>query len=71
VGLEVFGVTAFDEHRPGAVRQRIAAAYERARSNRLPRRWTLQPPPGWPVAPTLDEELNTRDVLRELHHRTD
>jgi hypothetical protein len=71
VGLEVFRVTAFDEHQPGAVRQRIEAAYERARRNRLPRRWTLQPPAGWPAVPTLDQELDTRDVLRELHARAD
>lgn len=66
-GLEVFRVTGYDEHRSDVVRDRTASAYDRARHGRLPRRWTLDPPPGRPRTPTLDEELDLRDVLRELH----
>ena len=66
-GLEVFRVTGYDEHRPGAVRARIESAYARAEVNGMPRLWTIEPPPGWPVPPTLDDHLETQDVLRQLH----
>ena len=66
-GLEVFRVTGFDEHQPDRVVARIRAAYARAAASGRPRRWTLTPPPGWPAAPTLDQTLDVRDVLREIH----
>lgn len=66
-GLEVFRVTGYDEHHPELVRGRIGSAYERAARLRMPRRWTLQPPAGWQVAPSLDEQLDLQDVLRSLH----
>ena len=66
-GLEVFRVTGYDEHRPGAVRDRIESAYVRAERNRMPRLWTLQPPPGRPALPSLDEHLDLQDVIRSLH----
>jgi hypothetical protein len=66
-GLEVFRVTGFDVHRPDQVIERLRAAYARAASSTSPRRWTLTPPPDWERAPTLDEQLDLHDVLRELH----
>lgn len=66
-GLEVFRVTGFDEHRPGTVRQRIDAAYQRAAARSNAPGWMLQPTPGSGPVPTLDEELDLADVLRDLH----
>ena len=69
-GLEVFRVTGWDARTPGLVRDRIQAAYRRAGVSAMPRRWTLQPPPGWDVAPSLDDVLDLRDVMRELHEQS-
>lgn len=66
-GLEVFRVTGYDEHRPGLVAARIDAAYARAEAGRLPRRWTLRPPPDRPPILSLDDDLDLRDVLRDLY----
>jgi very-short-patch-repair endonuclease len=70
-GLEVFRVTAYDEHVPGAVADRIDAAYRRAAHNRIPRRWTLTPPSGWPHPVPLDGRLQLEEVLQEFRERTD
>lgn len=67
-GLEVFRVTGPDLLHPQRVVDRMRAA--RARALRLPaerRAWTIEPPPWWAPAPTLDEVLDQRDVMRELH----
>ena len=66
-GLEVFRVTGYDEHSPGAVVGRVEAAYRRAARVTVPRDWTLEPPPGWPVSRSLDEELDLADLLRDAH----
>lgn len=65
-GLETFRITGYDEHRVDDIVERIHAAYERAARPRMPRRWTLTAPPGWDPAPSLDDELE----LRELVHST-
>ena len=67
-GLEVVRITAYDEHVPGRVAERIDAAYRRAARNRLPRRWTTTPPRGSAPSLTLDERLELLDVMRDLHH---
>ncbi len=66
-GLEVFRVTGFDAHHPDQVVARVRAAYARAAASNRRRGWTLTPPPDWEVAPTLDEQLDIQDVLRQLH----
>lgn len=71
VGLEVFRVTGFDEHRPGLAADRVRAAYVRAARGGRPRGWTLAAPPGWPVSRTLDEELDLADLLHDLHGRAE
>ena len=68
-GLEVVRITAYDEHVPGQVAERIDAAYQRAARNRLPRRWTATPPRGAEPSLTLDERLELIDVMRDLHQR--
>jgi len=70
-GLEIFRVTAYDEHDPGAIAARIEAAYRRAARNRMPRRWTLTPPRGWSAAMSLDQRLQLKAVLQEFRERTD
>ena len=64
-GLEVFRVTGFDLRDPAAVVRRMHATRQRALRNPRPRTWTIEPPPGWATAPTLDEVLDHRDFLRE------
>ena len=66
-GLEVFRVTGYDEHRPEGIVARARSSYARAAASTQRRRWTLEPPPGWPTAPTLDEQLDVRDLMRRLH----
>jgi hypothetical protein len=51
---------------PDRVVARIEAAYRRAAAGRPARRWTLKPPPGWPVSPTLDEQLDLAELRRQL-----
>jgi hypothetical protein len=63
-GLEVFRVTGYDGRDVDRVVARIHSAYERAALNRVPRRWTLTPPPGWEVGLSLDETF----ALQELIH---
>lgn len=68
VGLEYLTVTG-----PDVPRRRIAAERmltTRARALFLPdrdRAWTTTPPPGWPLAPSLDELLAHRALMAELH----
>jgi hypothetical protein len=71
-GLEVFHVTYVDVLDPAVVTARARAAYQRAK-RRAPgeRTWTLDPPPGWEPARLLDQDLDYRDLLRELHERWD
>ena len=47
----------------------IDAAYRRSARNRLPRRWTSTPPPGWDRSLTLDERLEVVEVMRDLHQQ--
>lgn len=67
-GLEVFRVTSVDLARPSTVVARARAAYARARGIPGHRRtWTLEPPPGWEPALSVDETLTERDLVREMH----
>lgn len=71
-GLEVFRVTAVDLASRRAVVDRALAA--RRRATWLPRHlrtWTIQPPEHWEPAPSLDEILDRRDLVRELHEGWD
>lgn len=68
LGLEYVKVTGPDLLRPSVVVDRMLSTRSRARF--LPeaeRPWTLEPPPGWPRAQSLDEILDCRDLLAELH----
>ena len=72
VGLEYLTVTGPDVPRRDRVVQRILST--RARALFLPeheRAWTIDPPPGWPVAPTLDGLLAQRAVMAEVHEPSD
>ena len=67
-GLEFFRVTGPDL----PVRSRVVArmAATRARASWLDagaRQWSIVPPPNWAAAPSLDEILDERDLLRELY----
>jgi hypothetical protein len=62
-GLEVFRVTGFDEHHLADMVSRIHSAYERAAVNRMPRRWTLTPPPGWEVPLSLDDRFEVQELI--------
>jgi hypothetical protein len=67
-GLETLRITGYDLHDKPAMVRRMHEA--RARALWLPedqRRWTLQPPPGQTPSPALDELLDERDFLRNLH----
>ncbi len=67
-GLEVFRVTGLDVLKPERVVDRIL--FHRSRACGLPfekRHWTIAPPRGWEPAQSLDEYLDERDFLRELH----
>lgn len=67
-GLEVFRVTGFDLRDHAAVVRRMQAARLRARWEPPQQRaWTIEPPPGWEVGPSLDERLDHRDFLRACH----
>lgn len=69
-GLEVFRVTSLDLLDRRTVLHRIESSYHRAQHVPRDRRtWTLEPPPGWEPAPSLDELLDTRDALREMHEQ--
>ncbi|MGZ4428651.1 MAG: hypothetical protein ACXVXH_11605 [Nocardioidaceae bacterium] len=67
-GLELVRVTGPDlAHRDRVVR-RIEGAYARARrTTSAGRGWTVTPPPGWEMPPTLDELLDERDARRALY----
>lgn len=69
-GLEVFRITYVDVLDPAAVVARVRATYARA-SRHTPREraWTLEPPPGWVPPRLLDDDLDYRDLLRELHEQ--
>ncbi len=67
-GLEYVTVTGPDLADTARVARRILAARQRARGlDPERRRWTVQPPPWWEVAPPLDDVLDRRDALREIH----
>ncbi len=69
-GLEVFHVTYVDVLDPGVVVARARAAYQRAeRRPSQDRTWTLDPPAGWEPSRRLDDDLDYRDLLRELHEQ--
>jgi very-short-patch-repair endonuclease len=67
-GLEVFRVTGPDLPRTDLLVERMRATRARAhRDGEDHRQWTTVPPPWWDEPPSLDELLDRRDVLRELH----
>jgi hypothetical protein len=58
LGLEYFTVTGPDPPRRAFVAARMRSTRARARHLREPHQaWTVEPPPGWPPALTLDEVL--------------
>ena len=66
--LELFRVTGPDIPQRSRVVQRMASA--RSRAKWLPeadRPWTIVPPSGWPIDPTLDEALDDRDARWALY----
>lgn len=68
LGLEYFTVTGPDLARRSFVAARMLST--RSRAKFLPealRAWTVEPPLGWPRAQTLDEILEYRALLAELH----
>lgn len=67
-GLEVFRITGPDLQHPGRVVGRMKGARDRARWLPPERRsWTTVPPQWWDPAPSLDEILDRRDVMREIY----
>jgi hypothetical protein len=68
-GLEVFRVTSVDLRDPRAVVERAFGAYRRAACTQPRRSWTIEPPPGWEPALSLDEILTARDLVREMHEQ--
>jgi hypothetical protein len=67
-GLEVFHVTGLDLGHTDRVVRRMHAARARALwQPEVERRWTIQPPPWWEEAPSLDDILQRREVMREFH----
>ena len=70
VGLEYLTVTGPDVPRRRLVAERMLTTREKTLFRpRRRRAWTTEPPPGWPVAETLDELLVRRAVMAELHSR--
>ena len=68
--LEMFRVTGLDLGHPDRVVSRMLATRARALWQPLEKRtWTIVPPPWWPVAPSLDDVLDHRDVMREIHQQ--
>jgi hypothetical protein len=68
--LEMFRVTGLDLDHPDRVVSRMHATRARALWQPLETRsWTVVPPPGWPVAPSLDDVLDHRDLMREIHQQ--
>lgn len=68
--LEFFRVTGPDLLTPPAVVARMRST--RARAKWLPegqRRWTIVPRRGWDDSKTLDQILDERDLMRELHEQ--
>jgi hypothetical protein len=64
--LETVRITPFDEHQPGAIRDRIRSARRRAAwEAEHERSWTTVPPDGWHPGCSLDEILAERDMIRE------
>ncbi|MGH3333949.1 MAG: hypothetical protein ACRDPJ_21865 [Nocardioidaceae bacterium] len=67
-GLEYFKITGPDMSRPQRMVDRMHST--RARAKWLPERqraWTIDPPPGWPVSRSLDDELELRRVMAEVY----
>ena len=70
LGLEYFKVVGPDMHSHGLVPERMAST--RARATWLTdgqRRWTTEPPPGWPEEPSLDVVLARRELIEETHRQ--
>lgn len=66
--IEVVRVTGLDVLHPGRVVDRIL--FHRSRARWLPprqRRWTIEPPRGWEVEQSIDDLLDERDFLHDLH----
>ncbi len=67
-GLEVFRVTGPDLRFTERVVRRMHGARDRARWEApARRRWTIVPPPWWETGPALDEVLDQRDWLAQVH----
>lgn len=62
-GLGYFTVVGGELGDAGAVAARMAATRARALRSPEPRRWTLQPPPGWRAPLPLDDRLALRERL--------
>ena len=62
-GLGYFTVVGGELARGEVVADRMAATRARALRSREPRRWTLQPPPGWRTPLPLDDRLALRELL--------
>ena len=70
VDLEVCRVTGPDMAFPPRIVARFESA--RGRAKWLPegqRRWTIQPPPGWPPKLSLDEHFAFEAQMRDLHEQ--
>jgi hypothetical protein len=68
LGLEYFKVTGPDLPRRARVVSRMLSTRSRARFSPADERaWTLDAPAGWPAAETLDELLDRREWLADLH----
>jgi hypothetical protein len=62
-GLGYFTVVGGELGQPDVVAERMAATRARALRSPEPRRWTLQPPPGWRTPLSLDDRLALREQL--------
>ncbi len=71
LGLEYATVVAPDLRRPAETVRRLLSTRDRARfESEEERRWTTEPPPGWPRERSLDEELFLRQMAEDLHRAT-
>jgi hypothetical protein len=67
LGLEYFAVVRPDLDDPAGLAARMRATRVRARfASKDARRWTIDPPPGWPRQPSLDERLFQLEMVREM-----
>jgi hypothetical protein len=71
-GLEVFHVTGLDLGHTDRIVRRMRSARARGLwQAEADRRWTVHAPPSWEEAPSLDEVLERREVLRQVHLETE